>query len=81
MSYEKEVDINNKFNSYLKVTGVINNYDQTTEDFKQKKNNIMKYTCLPALLYDSESLPIAAVDTRRITTTEMKYMRIHLDSL
>jgi len=27
MSYEKEVDINNKFNSYLKVTGVINNYD------------------------------------------------------
>jgi hypothetical protein len=26
MSYEKEVDIDSKFNSYLKVIGVINNY-------------------------------------------------------
>jgi hypothetical protein len=36
---------------------------------------------LPALLYDSESWPFAARDTRRITAAEMKYMRIHLDSL
>jgi hypothetical protein len=36
---------------------------------------------LPTLLYDSESWPIAARGTRRITAAGMKYMRIHLDSL
>jgi hypothetical protein len=70
ISYENGMDIDNKLNKYLKITGIINNV------FKPKKT-LMKTTntpAIPTLLYGSENWTIKARDARRITAPEMKYM-------
>jgi len=46
-----------------------------TKNFKGNKNKIVQYTTHPALLYHSENLTFKACDTRRITASEMKYVR------
>jgi hypothetical protein len=65
------MDIDNKLNNYLRMTGIINNV------FRPKKTIIQLYNTLslPTLLYGSENWTIKARDSRRITA-EMKYMRI-----
>ena len=40
ISCEKDVDIDNKLNDYLKITAIINN----TENLKQNKNTTTQYT-------------------------------------
>jgi hypothetical protein len=37
MSYEKEMDINNKMNNYLKTTGIINNMFIPQKNFKKTR--------------------------------------------
>jgi hypothetical protein len=41
ISYEKEVDIGNKRNNYLKITGIINNVF-STQNSKVNKNKIIQ---------------------------------------
>lgn len=38
MSCKYEMDINNKFNNYLKITGIINNVFRPQKTFKENKN-------------------------------------------
>ena len=40
ISCEKDVDIDNKLNDYLKITAIINN----TENLKQNKNTTTQFT-------------------------------------
>jgi hypothetical protein len=65
------MDIDNKLNTYLKITGIINNV------FRPKKTRIKLYytLALPALLYGSENWTIEARDARRTAAADMKYMR------
>jgi hypothetical protein len=51
ISYENEMDIGNKLDNYLKITGIINNV------FRLKKARIKLYNtlALPTLLYGSEN--------------------------
>jgi hypothetical protein len=42
---------------------------------QEDNNKIIQYTGPPVLLYGSETGTVKARDTRRITATEMKYMR------
>jgi len=76
ISYEGELDINNKLNTFLKITGILNN---VCLDHKRtlKKTTIKLYNtlALPVLLYGTETGTIKARDVRRITAAEMKYMR------
>jgi len=52
MSYEKEMDIDNKINNYLKITGIINNMfiqkkkkkKKKKKNFQENKTKIVKYT-------------------------------------
>jgi hypothetical protein len=65
------MDVDNKLNNSLEITGIINNL------FRPKKTRIKLYNtlALPALLYSSENWTIKARDATRITAPETKYMR------
>jgi hypothetical protein len=73
MSYEKEMDIDNKMNNYLKIT---NNkqYVYTTETFKKTRLKLYSTLVLTRWLYSSQNWVIKARHTRRITAAEMKYI-------
>jgi hypothetical protein len=74
-SCEKEVEIDNKLNKYLKNTGVSNN--MLTQHKLLKKTRIKQHNtlALPALLYGTGNWIIKARDARRITAAELKYIR------
>jgi hypothetical protein len=59
ISYERELDIDNKVNSYLKIRGILNNVFRPPKTLK--KTRIKLYNPLPALpvlLYSSETWTI-----------------------
>ena len=69
------MDIDNKLNNYLKVTGIINNKFRTQNTLKTTRIKLYSTLALPALLHGSQNLTITTSDVRRITAAEMKYMR------
>ena len=76
ISYERELDIVNKLNNFMKITGILNNV------FRPQKKNLKKTTiklyntlALPFLLYGSETWTVKASGTRITAAAEMKYMR------
>ena len=75
ISYEKEMDIDNKLHNYLKITGIINNVFRPQKTLKKTRIKLYNTLALPVLLYGSETWNVKARDARRITAAEMKYMR------
>jgi len=75
ISYEKELDIDNKLYNYLKITGILHNVFKPQKTLKKTRLKLYNTPALPVLLYGSESWTIKARDTRRITAADMKYMR------
>ena len=76
ISYEKELDIDNKLHKYLKITGILNNVFRPEKPLKKTRMKLYNTLALPGLLYGSETWTIKARGARRITTAEMKCMRI-----
>jgi hypothetical protein len=76
ISYEKELDIDNKLLNYLKITGILNNVFRPHKSLKKTTIKLYNTLALPVLLYGSETWTIKARDARRITAAEIKYMRI-----
>jgi hypothetical protein len=74
ISYEKELDVDNKYN-YFKITGILNNVFRLQKPLKKTRIKFYNTLALPVLLYGSETCTIKARDARRITAAEMKYMR------
>jgi len=75
ISYEGDLDINNKLNNFLKITGILNNLFRPQEILKKTRIKLYNTLALPVLLYGSETWTIKASDVRRITAAAMKYMR------
>jgi len=75
ISYEEELDIDNKLNNFLKITGILNNVFRPQKTLKKTRIKLHNTLALPVLLYDCETWTIIAMDARRITAAEMKYMR------
>ena len=75
ISYEKELDNDNKLHNYLKITGIINNVFRPHKTLTKTRIKLYNTVGLPVLLYGSETWTIKARDARRITAAEMKYMR------
>ena len=75
ISYEKELDIDNKLHNYLTITGILNNVFRPQNSLKKTRIKLFNTLALPVLLYGSETWSIKARDARRITAAEMKYMR------
>jgi hypothetical protein len=67
MSYEKEMDINNKMNNYLKTTDIINNMFIPQKNFKKTRPKLYSTLTLTGLLYGCQNWAIKARGTRRIT--------------
>jgi len=78
VSYEKELDIDNKLHKYLKIIGILNNaFIQPKKPLKKTRIKLYNTLALPVLLhsYGSDTWTVKARDGRRITAAEMKYMR------
>ena len=75
ISYEKELDIDNKLHNYLKITGILNNVFKPQKSLKKTRLKLYNTLALPVFLYGSESWTIKTRDARRITAAGMKYMR------
>jgi hypothetical protein len=75
VSYEGDMDIGNKLNNILEITGILNNVFRPQKTPSESTNKTVQYTALPVLLYGSETWTVKASDARRITAAEMKYTR------
>jgi len=75
VSYKGESYIDNKLNKFLKNTSILNNMFRPQKTLKKTRIKLYNTLALPVLLYGSETWTIKASDARRITATEMKYMR------
>ena len=54
-SYEGELDIGNKLNNYLKITGILNNVFRLQKTLKKTRIKLYNTLALPVLLYGSEA--------------------------
>ena len=81
ISYERELDIDNKLNSYLKVTGTLNNVFRPQKTLNKTRIKLYNTLALPVLLYGSETWTIKAGDTRRISAAEMSTSEEQQDTL
>jgi hypothetical protein len=59
----------------LKITGILNNVFRPQKTLKKTRIKLYNTLALPVLLIGSETWTVKARDARRITATEMKYMR------
>jgi len=73
--YEGKLDIDNKLNTFLKITGILNNVFRPQKPLKKTRIKLYNTLALSVLLYGSEIWTIEANDARRIRVAEMKYMR------
>jgi hypothetical protein len=69
------MDIDNKTQDYLKITGILNNVFRPQKTFKKTTIKLHNTLALPVLLYGSETGTVKARDARRISAAEMKCMR------
>jgi len=76
ISYEGELDIDNKLKNFFKITGILNNvFRPQKKPLKKTRIKLYNTLALKVVLYGSETWTIKASDARRITAAEMKYMR------
>jgi hypothetical protein len=67
ISYEKELNIDNKLRNYLKITDILNNVFRPQKSIKKTRIKFYNTLALPVLLYGNETWTIKAKDARRIT--------------
>ena len=66
ISCERELDIDNKLNNYLKITGILHNVFRPQKPLKKTRIKLYSTLAFPVLLYGSETWTIKARDARRI---------------
>jgi hypothetical protein len=55
ISYDKELDIDNKLHNYLIITGILNNVFRPQISLKETTIKLYNTLALPLLLYGSET--------------------------
>jgi len=55
ISYEGELDIDNKLNNFLKITDILNNVFRPQRTLKKTRIKLYTTPALPVLLYGSET--------------------------
>jgi hypothetical protein len=61
ISYERELEIDNKLNNYLTITGILNNVFRPQKTLKKTRIKLYNTRALPVLLYGSETWTIEAL--------------------
>ena len=83
ISYEKELDIDNKLHNYLKITGILNNVFRPQKTLKKTRIKLYNTLALPVLLYGSETWTIKANRRQKNNSSRDEIYennsRIHLD--
>jgi hypothetical protein len=62
ISYEKDLDVDNKLHNYLKITGNLNNVFRPQKSLKETRIKLYNTLSLPVSLYGSETWTIKARD-------------------
>ena len=75
ISYKGELDIDNKLHDFLKIKGILNNEFRAQNPLNKTTTKLHNTLALPVLLYGSGTGTVKGRDARRITATEIKYMR------
>ena len=75
ISYEGELDIDNKLNNFFKLTGILNNVFRPQKTLRKTRTKLYNTLALSILVYGSKTCTIKARNARRITAADMKYMR------
>jgi hypothetical protein len=75
ISYERELDIDNKLNNYMKIKGILNNVFRPQKALKKTRIKLYNTLVLPVLLCGSETWTVKAREAGRISAAEMKYTR------
>jgi hypothetical protein len=58
ITYERELDIDNKLNNCLKITGILNNVFRPLKPLKKTRIKLYNTLALPVLLHGSETWTI-----------------------
>ena len=74
MSYNRELDIQNKLNKFLKITGLINRVLNVNKIRRQTKIKVYNTLAISMLTYGSEVWALRKTDKRRIEAAEMLFM-------
>jgi hypothetical protein len=75
------VDIDNKLNKYLKITGTTNRMFRPQKTSKKRRIELYNTLAFPTLLHGSENWTINTRDARRITAAETKYINKEQNTL
>src|SRR6266576_4746657 len=75
MLYDGELDIQNKLNKFLKITGLINRVLNVNKIWREMRMKVYNTLAIPMLTYGSEVWALRKTDKRRIEATEMRVMR------
>jgi len=75
ISYEGELEIDNKLNNFVKITGILNALFGPQKTLKKTRIKLHNTLAHPVLLYGNENWTVKGRDARRITAAEMKYMK------
>jgi len=82
--YEKAVDVDNKLNKHLKITGIKNNMLSPQTIFKETRIKFKNILALPFILQSSENGPLKQETQRNDSSRDEIYeenSRINLDRL
>jgi hypothetical protein len=74
ISYERELDIDNKLSNYFKIAGLLNNVFRPQKALKKTTLKLYNTLALPVPLYGSETGNVKARDASRMSAAEMKCM-------
>ena len=66
MSYDGELDIQNKLNKFLKITGLINRVLNVNKIWREMRIKVYNTLAIPMLTYGSEVWALRKTDKRRI---------------
>jgi len=81
ISYEGELDIDNKLNNFLKIRGILNNVFRPQKPLNKTRIKLHNTLALPVLLYSSETWTIKASDASKITAAEINTWEEQHDTL
>jgi hypothetical protein len=82
ISYGIELDFDNKLNSCLNITGILNNMFRPQKALKKTTKKLYNTLAVAVLLHDSEDLTVkSAVHISSRDAVQQDNSRIHLDRL
>ena len=75
ISYQGEVDVQNKLNRFLRVSGSINRTLRANKVSREARLKVYNTLAIPVLTFGCEVWSLRKTDKQRITAAEMRFLR------